>query len=74
MRVCKKLVLEYIGRKQKKLKEYSIEYRKSISEEGKQIKKEYIKESLKQYRGKSFNKVLKKRKQKDKFKNVEVLQ
>ena len=47
MRVCKKLVLENIGRKQKKLKEYSIEYRKSISEEGKQIKKEYIKESLK---------------------------
>ena len=54
MGVCKKLVLEYIGRKQKKLKEYSIEYRKSISEEGKQIKKEYIKESLKKYRGKSF--------------------
>lgn len=73
MGVCKKLVLEYIGRKPKKLKEYSIEYRKSISEEGKQIKKEYIKESLKKYRGKSFYKVLKKRKQKDKFKNVEVL-
>ena len=56
MGVCKKLVLEYIGRKQKKLKEYSIEYRKSISEEGKQIEKEYIKESLKNTEESHFTK------------------